>query len=780
MHGFKGRIFATHSTVAVMRMLLSDSVHLISNNADSQASILYSEENVVDCVHRIECVDFKQRITVDGITFTLYNAGHVLGAAMVLVEIAGVRVLYTGDYSAEEDRHLMAAEVPAGVLPDVLITECTFGINAHTARAQRERDFKSMVETVVTRGGRCLVPVFALGRAQELLLLLEEMWAASPHLQHIPVFFASNLATKALEVYRTYISHMNNRIQSAMLARNPWDFQFITGLRSQRDFKDTGPCVVLASPGMLQHGFSRKLFDVWAEEEKNGVIISGYNVENTLARTLMQNPEEVQALNGRRMLLRASVRTVEFAAHADGMQTSRFIDLLKPSTIVLVHGEKNEMKRLHLILENKYRGTSNFQSFMPENTETVRVLFSAQRQVKVLGSLAGAQFTKSTPVGGVLVSHNFEYSLLAAADVPKQTQLVQQRLTQRQHIPFWASFTALGVMLTRMFDRVEDCGEQTGAAAPSAAAAAGGGGDADLYAAPSATAQSKPGGARFGQVLDVDARVKPQAALLVDGIVLVEHHKDRLVLAWDSSPVADATADSIVALAAQVAISPLNLTLTKSLCSHSHGGSGGHSHADGATHSHSAADGHSHEDAAGSGHATADAHTDGDETGDVSLEQGASAGVSPPDSTPRTALAVPVASKSIPPSLAMATPRSEQEASTVADDMRRFMRQQAIQAVCDALTSAYGDECLSQETKDSVKQRTLAKPAPVTVGKAVIALDFVSGDVAVLDTGAKQGTTKSALEAAGAAKAAAAAIAMDLQRMHELVTSAVRPPPLFT
>ena len=754
-----------------MRMLLSDSVHLISNNADSQSSILYSEENVVDCVHRIECVDFKQRITVDGITFTLYNAGHVLGAAMVLVEIAGVRVLYTGDYSAEEDRHLMAAEVPAGVLPDVLITECTFGINAHTARAQRERDFKSMVETVVTRGGRCLVPVFALGRAQELLLLLEEMWAASPHLQHIPIFFASALATKALEVYRTYISHMNNRIQSAMLARNPWDFQYITGLRSQRDFKDTGPCVVLASPGMLQHGFSRRLFDAWAEEERNGVIIAGYNVENTLARTLMQNPQEVQALNGRRMLLRASVRTVEFAAHADGMQTSRFIDLLKPSTIVLVHGEKNEMKRLHLILENKYKDTSNFQSFMPENTETVRVLFSAQRQVKVLGGLAGANFNKATPVGGVLVSHNFEYSLLAAADVPKQSQLVQQRLTQRQHVPFWASFAALGVMLTRMFDSVVDCAAvqpSTGAATSSAV------GVRDLYAGAGAAASASVPGSQFDQIVHVDAQHKPTAAVLVDGIVRVEHFKDRLVLAWDSSPVADATADSIVALSAQVAISPLNLTLTKSLCSHSHshGDEGDHSE-----HSHTsggASDGHGDDSSCGAGTSRPADAVAASGPGPVAAE-----GSDAPVPAKRTALAVPEAQGSPKSSIAMATPRSEQEHATVAEDMRAFLRRRAVVAVRDALLSAYGEGCLDKAALDALESNVHTGPVHVTVGKAVVSLHLGTGEVGVVSSGAVQGTSKASVEAAAAATAAADAIALDLQRMHELVSASVRPPSIF-
>ena len=102
---------------------------------------------------------------------------------MFMVEVGGVSVLYTGDYSTEEDRHLLGAEVPT-LSPDVLIVESTFGVMEHGGREDRERRFTSAVEKVVsTQRGCCLIPVFALGRAQELLLILDEFWAANHHLQ---------------------------------------------------------------------------------------------------------------------------------------------------------------------------------------------------------------------------------------------------------------------------------------------------------------------------------------------------------------------------------------------------------------------------------------------------------------------------------------------------------------------------------------------------------------------------------------------------------------------
>ncbi len=121
-------------------------------------------------------IDYHQECEEKGIKFTAYRAGHVLGAAMFLIEIDGVRILYTGDYSCEEDRHLKPAEIPENCQVDVLIVESTYGVEKHEKRDIREAKFKKLVHDVVRRGGKCLMPCFALGRAQELLLILNEYW----------------------------------------------------------------------------------------------------------------------------------------------------------------------------------------------------------------------------------------------------------------------------------------------------------------------------------------------------------------------------------------------------------------------------------------------------------------------------------------------------------------------------------------------------------------------------------------------------------------------------
>ena len=353
---FKGRIFMTHPTKAVTRLLLGDYFRLLQMKNAKTEDVLWTDTDLASCMDKIELIDYHTTVTVGGLSFHALNAGHVLGACMFWMDIGGRTVLYTGDYSMEDDRHLMAAELPEKK-PDVLVCESTFGVQVHASRAEREARFTGTIERVVTRGGRCLIPVFALGRAQELLLILDEYWQANPHLQNIPIWYASKLASRALRVYQTYANMMNARIRSQMDVCNPFSFSHIQNLKSidVNNFSDSGPSVVFASPGMLQSGVSRQLFDRWASDPKNGVLIAGYAVEHTLAKEIMSQPQEVVTLEGRRQPLNCLVDYVSFAAHVDFVQNRSFITAVDPKHIILVHGQKDEMGRLKSALLLQYR-----------------------------------------------------------------------------------------------------------------------------------------------------------------------------------------------------------------------------------------------------------------------------------------------------------------------------------------------------------------------------------------------------------------------------------------
>jgi cleavage and polyadenylation specificity factor subunit 3 len=548
MRGFKGRIFATHPTVAVMQMILRDFIKVTAIAADNP-NALYSAEDIDACIAKIEMVDLRQKINVGGVQFMLLNAGHVLGAAMVMIEMGGVRILYTGDYSCEEDRHLAAAECPKDLPPNVLIVEATYGMQVHESRVDRERRFCEAVEKIVKRGGRCLIPIFALGRAQELMLILEEYWHSNPSLQSIPVYYANKMAENSLEVYRTYISHMNARVQQQVGSdHNPWRFEHIKETQP-KTFKDVGPCVMLASPGMLQSGFSRNLFDSWCEDAKNGVVLAGYSVEGTLARTLETNPLEVESAQKKRMIRRISIDRVSFAAHADSAQTSNFVDQLRPDAVVLVHGEKNEMRRLCEALGRKQKNRGGFRGvYMPENNTAVKFRFQEEKIVRLIGKLAEKALRPGVRIQGILVHHEFETLLLQPSELARFTPLATHSLRQRLHVPYRSSFAMLKAFIIAMYADTKE--QDVDAEGQSASFTA------NVKLDKSALALSK---------------LKKRALSVANGLVLATHYPpDRVVLSWSASPIGDMVADSLVAVLAQAEVSQASVKASSKSCSHDH------------------------------------------------------------------------------------------------------------------------------------------------------------------------------------------------------------------
>ena len=248
---FAGRVYMTHPTKAIYKWLMQDSVrvqntHAAASGANDGGGVdqLFNEHDILSTLPQIQTISFNTTHTHNGIRITPYPAGHVLGACMYLIEIAGLNTLFTGDYSRENDRHLIPATIPKGLKVDCLITESTFGISTHIPRAERETALMKSITGILNRGGRALLPVFAIGMAQELLLILEEYWQKHPEYRRYPIYFASALARKCMVVYQTYIDSMNDNIRSKLHNRlggdsngesgggGPWDFQFIRSLKS--------------------------------------------------------------------------------------------------------------------------------------------------------------------------------------------------------------------------------------------------------------------------------------------------------------------------------------------------------------------------------------------------------------------------------------------------------------------------------------------------------------------------------------------------------------------
>lgn len=392
---FNGKVFMTEPTKAICKLVWQDYARVNKFTAGSIESeeaplsniSLYTEKDIDKALNITEIIDFRQQVEFDGIRFSCYGAGHVLGACMFLVEIGGVRILYTGDYSREDDRHVPRAEIPP-VDVHVLICESTYGTRIHEPRADREKRFLGGVQSIVTRKGKCLLPVFAIGRAQEILLILDEHWSKTPSIQNVPIFYASPMSIKCMRVFETYINLCGESVRrQADLGINPFHFNHIKTVSSLNEIKDViynpGPCVVMAAPGMLQNGTSRDIFEVWAPDKRNGIILTGYAVRGTPAYELRKEPEIIQF--GEKIIpVRAKFDQISFSAHSDFMQTQEFINSLKVPNVILVHGERGECKKLR---DKLMELSPSMAVFAPEILQKVGLTFPTQQGIHAIGSI---------------------------------------------------------------------------------------------------------------------------------------------------------------------------------------------------------------------------------------------------------------------------------------------------------------------------------------------------------------------------------------------------------
>ncbi|KAL7119586.1 hypothetical protein ACP275_02G071600 [Erythranthe tilingii] len=372
---------------------------------------------------------------------------------MFMVDIAGVRVLYTGDYSREEDRHLRAAELPQ-FSPDVCIIESTYGVQTHQPRHIREKLFTDVIHSTVSQGGRVLIPAYALGRAQELLLILDEYWSNHPELHNVPIYYASPLAKRCMAVYQTYINSMNDRIRNQFANSNPFDFKHISPLKSIDEFRDVGPAVVMASPGGLQSGLSRQLFDKWCSDKKNACVIPGYVVEGTMAKTIINEPKEVTLASGLTAPLNMQVHYISFSAHADYIQTSTFLKELMPPNIILVHGGSIEMGRLKQKLVSLF-ADGNTKIITPKNCQSVEMHFNSQKTAKAIGKLAAKPPAAGETVSGLLVKKGFTYQIMAPEDLHVFSQLSTGNVIQRITIPYSGAFAVIKHRLKQIYESVD-------------------------------------------------------------------------------------------------------------------------------------------------------------------------------------------------------------------------------------------------------------------------------------------------------------------------------------
>ena len=359
--GYKGPILCSQPTKAILPVTLED-FRKVMSEYKGQVSILRPEQ-IKNCVAKIQTIEINEtRIFNNDIKITCFYAGHVLGACMFLIDINGNRVTYTGDCNTIIDRHLSGAYMPK-IFPDVLMTETTYGDKIRQTKRIREREFLKKIEETLSKGGKVLIPIFALGRAQELCILIDTYWRRTNN--KAPIYFIGPMAQKVNFYYKLFQNWMNPAVKSVFTQRNVFDFKFV----QQSDKSLMGvevPMVIFATPGMLHGGFSLNMFKKIAPEAKNCVIIPGYCSPGTVGNKILNGEKKIE-IDGEIIEVKCEVYYMSFSAHADQKGLLQLINNISPKNLMLIHGDVEAMK--------KFKETCHSQIsakiLMPENKENV-------------------------------------------------------------------------------------------------------------------------------------------------------------------------------------------------------------------------------------------------------------------------------------------------------------------------------------------------------------------------------------------------------------------------
>jgi integrator complex subunit 11 len=363
-----------------------------------------------------------------------YYAGHVLGAAMFQVKVHHQSIVYTGDYNMTPDRHLGSAWIDK-CRPDLLITESTYATTIRDSKRCRERDFLKKISECMDRDGKVLIPVFALGRAQELCILLETYWERMNLLY--PIYFSAGLTEKANHYYKLFISWTNQNIKNTFVQRNMFDFKHIKPF--DRSYIDNpGPMVVFATPGMLHAGLSLQIFKKWAEDDNNMLIMPGYCVAGTVGHKILSGHKKIE-IDKKMVTVRLSVQYMSFSAHADAKGIMQLIRQADPANVMLVHGEAAKMD----FLRQKIMQEFGVHCFMPANGEMVSIATKPMISVDVSRSLLKRTQEQihsplakklcpvrgSATMSGLLVMRNESLQLMSPAEARENLGLPPHSLT---------------------------------------------------------------------------------------------------------------------------------------------------------------------------------------------------------------------------------------------------------------------------------------------------------------------------------------------------------------
>lgn len=374
-NGFEGSVITTSATRDLCTLMLADSGHIHEqdivtfNKKRARQGLLpveplYTREDAIACMKLFIGIPYNRKLRIDDSTRVWFtNSGHMLGSGVATLEVNenGTKkiISFTGDIGRPVNRIVR----PPDPFPqsDILITESTYGDRLHTPLADSDEELLRVVKyTCIEKMGKLIIPSFAVGRTQELVLSLNNLWNEG-RLPRIDVFVDSPLAMNITDVFRLHPECFNEEVRK-VLATDPDPFGFGTlhYIQSVEESKTlnsrTEPCIIISSSGMMEAGRVKHHLANTISDSRNTVLVVGYCAPQTLGARILRGDEEV-SIHGNRYPVRAEIFRIEsFSGHGDYQEMLSYLSCQKSELlreIFLVHGELHAQEFFKDHLERK-------------------------------------------------------------------------------------------------------------------------------------------------------------------------------------------------------------------------------------------------------------------------------------------------------------------------------------------------------------------------------------------------------------------------------------------
>jgi metallo-beta-lactamase family protein len=375
--GFSGRILCTSATRELCGLLLPDSGHLLEQEAlrakrkgysrHAEPRPLYTEEDARAALAQFDDRAFDSDVDLgDGVTARFLPAGHILGAAQIQLDVAGHRLHFTGDLGRDNDSLMRPPRPFAGA--DVLITESTYGNRSHDP-VDAEAELAPVVRRVVERGGVIIVPAFAVGRAQGLMLHLARLRQRG-EIPPVPIYLNSPMAIDATEIYHRHHDehHVSRKDCVAMyeLAK------FVNTADESRALNERhGPMLIISASGMLSGGRVLHHIEAFGADPRNMIMLAGYQAGGTRGAALLRGTKSLRMF-GREVMIGAEVVSMHsFSGHADADELLRWMGAAKsgPAMTYVTHGEPDAADALR----GRIKHELGWRCRVPEHLERVTI-----------------------------------------------------------------------------------------------------------------------------------------------------------------------------------------------------------------------------------------------------------------------------------------------------------------------------------------------------------------------------------------------------------------------